>query len=94
MLDENMKWQEHKHTVENKITKNIRLLYRAENLLNKLSLKCIYFAYIHSYLNYANIARVNTYQTQLKRIHLLQKCAVHIIFNENNITHPIPFCDH
>ena len=58
MLDENMKWQEHKHTVENKVTKNIRLLYRAENLLNKLSLKCIYFAYIHSYLNYANIARM------------------------------------
>ena len=56
MLDENVNWQEHIRTVENKIAKNIGLLYRAKYLLNELSLKCIYFAYIHSYLNYVNIA--------------------------------------
>ena len=60
MLDENVNWQEHIRTVENKITKNIGLLYRAKYLLNESSLKCIYFANIHSYLNYANIAWAST----------------------------------
>ena len=43
MLDENVNWQEHIRTVENKIAKNIGLLYRAKYLLNESSLKCIYF---------------------------------------------------
>ena len=60
MLDENVNWQEHIRTVENKITKNIGLLYRAKYLLNESSLKCIYFANIHSYLNCANIACAST----------------------------------
>ena len=90
MLDENVNWQEHIRTVENKIAKNIGLLYRAKYLLNESSLKCIYFAYIHSYLNYANIAWANTYRTKLKAIHLLQKGAVRIVFNENNMAHPRP----
>ena len=30
MLDENVNWQEHIHTVENKIAKNIGLLYHAK----------------------------------------------------------------
>ena len=66
------------------------LLYRAKYFLNESSLKCIYLAYIHSYLNYTNIAWASTYRTKLKAIHLLQKCAVHIIFNENNMTHLRP----
>ena len=60
MLDENVNWQEHIRTVENKIAKNIGLNYRAKYLLNESSLKRIYFAYIHSYLNYANIAWART----------------------------------
>ena len=82
MLDKNLDWQEHIRTIEKKIAKNIGLLYRAKYLLNKSSLRCIYFRYIHSYLNYANIVWGGTYQTKLKSIHLLQKYAIHIIFNE------------
>ena len=90
MLDENVNWQEHICTVENKTAKNIGLLYRAKYLLNESSLKCIYFAYIHSYLNYANIAWASTYRTKLKAIYLLQKRAVRIVFSENNMTHSRP----
>ena len=90
MLDENVNWQEHIRTVENKIAKNIGLLYRAKYLLSESSLKCIYFAYIHSYLNYANIAWASTYRTKLKAIYLLRKRAVRIVFNENNMTHLRP----
>ena len=90
MLDENVNWQEHIRTLEIKIAKNIGLLYRAKYLLNESSVKCIYFAYIHSYLNYANITWATTYRTKLKAIYLLQKRAVRLVFNENNMTHSRP----
>ena len=54
------------------------------------SLKSIYFAYIHSYLNYANIAWGNTYRTKLKTIYFHQKHAVCIVFNEDKLTHSRP----
>ena len=46
ILDECISWEGH-----------IRTLYRAKQLLNTSSLKSIYLSYIHSYLNYTNIAR-------------------------------------
>ena len=72
------------------MAKNIGLLYRAKYLLNKSSLRCIYFGYIHSYLNYANIVWGSTYQTKLRSIHLLQKRAIRIIFKEGKMTHSRP----
>ena len=53
MLDEHISWNDHVRTVENKIAKNIGLLYRVSQFLDEDSLKTVYFSYIHSYLNYA-----------------------------------------
>ena len=72
MLDGHISWNNHIKTVENKLAKNIGLLNRASYFLNEHSLKTIYFSYIHSYLNYANIAWASTYVTKLKK-KLLQK---------------------
>ena len=55
-IDENLTWRDHIHTIENKIVKNIGLLYQGKHYLDDNYLKQIYFAYIHAYLNYANIA--------------------------------------
>ena len=56
LLDENIFWKNHIRSVEKKLAKNIGLLYRAKYLLDDSSLKTIYFSYVYSYLNYANIA--------------------------------------
>ena len=66
MLDEHISWKDHIKTA-NKFAKNIGLIYRASYFLNEHSLKTIYFSYIHSYLNYANIAWASTYVTKLKK---------------------------
>ena len=66
------------------------MLNRASYFLNEHSLKTIYFFYIHSYLNYANIAWSNTYVTKLKKINLLQKRAVCFVFNEDRLSHSRP----
>ena len=86
MLDEHISWNNHINTLEYKLAKNIGLLNRASYFLNEHSLKTIYFSYIHSYLNYANIAWASTYVTKLKKINLLQKRAVRFVFNEDRLS--------
>ena len=82
-IDENLTWRDHIHTVENKIAKNIGLLYQGKHYLDDNCLKQIYFAYIHAYLNYANIAWASTHKTKLKKVQSKQKHALRIIFNQS-----------
>ena len=76
--------------VENKIAKNFGLLYRVSQFLSEDSPKTVYFSYIHSYLNYANIAWASMYAWKLKRAYLKQKHAVCIVFNKDKLTHSKP----
>ena len=87
MLDEHIAWNDHIHAIEKKLAKNIGLLYRARQFLDKESLKTMYFSYIHSYLNYANIVWASAYFTN---IHCPQKHAARMIFNEDILTHSRP----
>ena len=65
MLDEHVSWNDRIKTVESKLAKNIGLLNCASYFLHEHSLKTIYFSYIHSYLNYANISWASTYVKKL-----------------------------
>ena len=56
LLDDNLSWKEHIKYPENKIAKNIGLMYMAKPFLDKESLLALCYSYIHSYLNYANLA--------------------------------------
>ena len=89
MLDEQISWNDHRKTVESKLVKNIGLLNHASYFLNDLSLKTIYFSYIHSYLNYANIAWASTYARKLKN-KFVQKRAVCFVFNEDRLSYSRP----
>ena len=86
MVDENLTWKDHIKTIENKIAKSLGLLYKSQHLIDKISLKSIYFSYIHSYINYANIAWASTHRTKLRKLHNQQKHAVRIVENEKRET--------
>ena len=91
MLDEKVSREEHIHTIETKLVKNIELLYHAKTLLEEKSLKsCFVFTCIHSYLNYANIVLDSTYRTKLKTINFHQKHSVRIAFIEDKLTQSRP----
>ena len=85
-IDENLTWRDHIHTVENKIVRNIGLLYQGKHYLDENCLKQIYFAYIHVYPNYAS-----THKTKLKKVQSKQKRALRIIFNQSKILPSGPF---
>ena len=90
MIDENLTWKPHIELLENKISKNIGVLFKASKLLNFSCLKNIYFALIHSYVNYANIVWASSCRTGLKKIFLKQKQAIRIIFHKDRLTHTRP----
>ena len=50
----------------------------------------MYCLYIHSYLNYANIAWASTHCTKLKAISYKQKQAVRIVYDENRFCQSRP----
>ena len=87
LLDDNLSWKEHIKYLENKIAKNIGLMCRAKPFLNKESLLALYYSYIHSYLNYANLAWGSTYLTNLKKLRSQQKHAIRIVHNKRKFEH-------
>ena len=89
-LDENMTWKNHISCVESKISKNLGILYKARSLLNKERMKQLYFSFVHSYLNYGNIAWASTNKTKLKTLLRKQKHGVRIIYFEDKFTHAKP----
>ena len=89
-----MSCEEHIRTIETKLPKNIGLLYRAKTLLEEKCFKSIHFAYIHSYLNYANIAWASNYRTNLKTIHFHEKYAVCIVFSVGKLIHSLLLLGH
>ena len=50
LLDENLTWKDRINTIENKFSKNIRLIFRAKNVLNKDSLTKLCYSYIRCLL--------------------------------------------
>ena len=63
----NLTWRDYVHTIENKIAKNIGLLYQGKHYLDDNWLRKIYFAYIYTYLNYANIAWASAHKIKPSR---------------------------
>ena len=83
MVDENLTWNDHIHILENKLSKNIGVLYWAKPYLSKNAMATLYFLFFHSYLNYAKIAWESTTKSKLRRIASQQRQAVNAIPKNN-----------
>ena len=56
LFDEHLSWKNHTSVVENKVSKNIGILHKAKNIFSKGGLETQYFSFVHSYLNFGNVA--------------------------------------
>ena len=90
ILDENMTWKSHISCIESKVSKHLGVLYEARGLLDKKCLKQLYFSFVHSYLNYGNIAWASTNITKLKPLLRRQKHGSRIINFQDKLTHAKP----
>ena len=84
MVGENLTRNEHIHILENKLSKNIGLLYRAKPYLDKNTMTTLHFSFFHSYLNYGNIAWASTTKSKLRTIASEQRQAVNAIPKNDN----------
>ena len=82
MINEILTWKTHVELVEKKISNSIGILFKASRSLNSKSLRSIYFALVHPYINYANIAWASTNKTYLNRILGKQKQVARIMSSD------------
>ena len=90
ILDENLSWKPHISQVSNKISKSIGIIRKSSFYLLKSSLCTLYFSLIYPYLQYCNIVWASTYESNLKRLIVLQKRAVRIISKSEVSAHTSP----
>ena len=73
LVDEHLSWIDHIDTLENKLSKNLGLLYKAKPFLNTKAMKSLHF------LTYGNIAWCSKLMTKLKKNFSKQKQAIKTI---------------
>ena len=78
-MDEHLSWIDHINTLENKLSKNLGLLYEEKPFLNAKAMKMFYFFFFHSYVTYGIIAWCSTLMAKLKKIFSKQKQAIKAI---------------
>ena len=89
-IDENLSWKQHIEILSCKISKSLGILYKSRDLLSKQCLKQLYFSFIHSYVNYVNIAWASTSKSKLERLYRYQKHAARVIYHKDWYTHASP----
>ena len=89
-IDENLTWKYHIEHVCNKVSKSIEIMYKSRNSLSKRLIKQLHFSFIHSYLNYTNIAWASTNKSNLIFLRCHQKHAARIIYDKDHFAHTKP----
>ena len=91
LIDENLSWKTHIHSVANKISKTIGLIARLRHIVPTCTLLNIYQSLITPYLTYGLISWGNACKTFLDQILVLQKRALRLIYFAETNDHAIPF---
>ena len=91
LIDENLSWKTHIHSVANKISKTIGLIARLRHIVPTCTLLNIYQSLITPYLTYGLISWGNACKTFRDQILALQKRALRLIYFAETNNHAIPF---
>ena len=89
-IDAKFSWKQDIGIVSSKVSKSIDILYRARDVISKQCTKQLYFSFIHSYVNYANIAWASIRKSKLERLHRCLKLAARVIYHKDWYIHPSP----
>ena len=68
IIDSNLTWTHHINEIENKVAKNIGIIYRLSFYLPKTVLRTLYCSLILPYFYYCNLVWADTYQSHLKNV--------------------------
>ena len=89
IIDENITWREQIKTVETKVSKGIAYLYKTKDVLDIQALRMLYKSLVEPYMSYCCEIWGNTYPSRLRKLFLLQKKAIQIIYSLDNHSHTV-----
>ena len=81
IIDNKLKFKDHINFVKTKISRSVSILGKVKNYLDLTSLLKLYYALIHSQINYGLIVWGNTYSSYLTRLKILRNKAIRIVNN-------------
>ena len=90
LIDENLNWSKHTTYISTKIAKNIGMLYKLRKTLNTNTLRNLYFALIHPYLNNGLSVWGSATTNHLTPVFKLQKRAIRAITFSRYRDHSAP----
>ena len=81
VINEYLKWSDHRKTVCNKVSKNIGIICRLRKILPSRILINLHFAIVHPQFVYCNIVMASLHSTVLQNLFMKQKKARRLITN-------------
>ena len=90
-IDEHLKWDAQLQHINNKITKNIGILFKLRHYMPMSTLKQLYYTLINPYLTYGIMSWGTAYQTKLHKIKISQNNCIRDIFFANKRESPTPY---
>ena len=79
IIDNKLTWKDHVAHVASKVSRGMGMIIKARNYLNRKGLLTFYYTFVYPYLTYCNHIWWNIYQSNLKRLCVLQNKIVRII---------------
>ena len=79
ILDEQLNFKNHLQHIRSKVAKGIYVLGRAKKYFDEITLKELYYAFIHPYFSYCNEVWGGTYSSYIDPLLKLQKRAIRIV---------------
>jgi hypothetical protein len=90
VIGSHLSWQYHVLHVRDKISKGLGMLRRCKQILPSDCLRSIYFAFVHSYLQYGVQFWGIACENNLYQLRILQKGCIRAIVNEHYLAHCVP----
>ena len=79
IIDNKLTWNDHVAHAASKVSRGVGMIIKARNYLNRKGLLTSYYTFVYPYLTYCNHIWGNIYQSDLKRLCVLQNKIVRII---------------
>ena len=89
-FDQNLTFKRHINYISNRLASLSSLFYRVKDIMPEYVLKIMYYAHVHSILNYCNVIWANTYPTHLTPLIRIQKRIVRNIARAEFLAHTEP----
>ena len=85
-MDNKINWKRHIDYIAGKVSRAIGMITKARKFLTYESLKTLYYSFVYPFLIYCNHVWGNACSTSLKKLVLLQKKIIRIIYGVNSRT--------